>query len=157
MSDPTQPTETTEALVAPHSLRYTYKRSVGPIMGKFFTALREGRLVGVRRSDGSVMCPPKEYDPETAAALSEMVDLGDSGVVTTWAWVKTPRAKQPLDHAFAYALIQLDGADTPLLHAVDAGSESHMSTGMRVKARWKDERVGHITDIACFEPAEEGA
>jgi uncharacterized OB-fold protein len=28
-----------------------------------------------------------------------------------------------------------------------------VSTGMRVRARWADERVGAITDIACFEPA----
>ena len=27
-----------------------------------------------------------------------------------------------------------------------------MSTGMRVRVRWADERVGAITDIACFEP-----
>jgi uncharacterized OB-fold protein len=27
-----------------------------------------------------------------------------------------------------------------------------MSTGMRVKVRWADEREGSINDIACFEP-----
>jgi hypothetical protein len=27
-----------------------------------------------------------------------------------------------------------------------------MRTGMRVAARWRDARVGHITDIACFVP-----
>jgi hypothetical protein len=26
-----------------------------------------------------------------------------------------------------------------------------MSTGMRVRARWRDERKGEIQDIACFE------
>jgi uncharacterized OB-fold protein len=53
---------------------------------------------------------------------------------------------------FAWALIQLDGADTSLVHAVDAGDEAAMSTGMRVKVRWADEREGSINDIACFEP-----
>jgi hypothetical protein len=28
-----------------------------------------------------------------------------------------------------------------------------MSTGMRVKIRWRAEREGHIRDIECFEPA----
>ena len=65
---------------------------------------------------------------------------------------RKPRAKQPLQHPFAYALIQLDGADTPLLHAVDALAESRMRTGMRVRPRWRSETKGEIADIACFEP-----
>jgi uncharacterized OB-fold protein len=68
--------------------------------------------------------------------------------------VKQPREKQPLDRPFAYALIKLDGSDTPLLHAVDAGDEANMQTGMRVRARWADQTAGLITDIACFEPEE---
>ncbi len=142
-----------EALTAPHKLQYTYKRSVGPVMGRFFTALRdEGKILGVRREDGSVMCPPKEYDPDTAAAISEMVEVGPGGEVVSWAWVSEPRAKQPCDRPFAYALIKLDGADTPLLHAIDCGREDAIRTGMRVTAKLADERVGHITDIRCFEP-----
>jgi hypothetical protein len=98
------------------------------------------------------MVPPKEYDPETSEALSELVPVADTGVVTTWAWVQKPRAQQPLGKPFAYALIRLDGADTKLLHVVDAGSESAMKTGMRVRARWADQPVGAITDIQAFVP-----
>ena len=47
---------------------------------------------------------------------------------------------------------ELDGASTPLVHVVDAGSESAMKTGMRVRARWAENRVGAITDIAAFVP-----
>lgn len=140
------------SLVASHSLTYTYKRSLGPVLSRFFTGLRDRRILGIRRSDGSVMVPPKEYDPETAAALSEMVEVKDTGRVVSWAWVSKPRAKQPFSTPFAYALIQLDGADTPLLHTVDAGRESAMETGMRVRARWAAETSGSINDIACFEP-----
>jgi len=144
-----------EALTAPHILEYTYKRSLGDVLGRFFTALRDRRILGIRRSDGSVMCPPKEYDPETGEGLDELVEVGPAGVVRSWAWVATPREKQPLPGPFAYALIQLDGADTAMLHAVDAGEESRMSTGMRVRPRWAQETVGAITDIACFEPVQE--
>jgi hypothetical protein len=146
------PPPTESALTAPHTLQYTYKRSLGSVLGRFFTALRERRILGVRAGDGRVLVPPREYDPESAEALSELVEVGSSGVVTSWAWVTRPREKQPLAHAFAYALIRLDGADTPLLHAVDAGSEAKMRTGMRVRARWAPETVGSITDITCFEP-----
>ena len=66
-----------------------------------------------------------------------------------------PSDKHPLDRPFAWALVQLDGADTAMLHVVDAGEESKMRTGMRVRVRWREETVGEILDIACFEPEEE--
>jgi uncharacterized OB-fold protein len=47
--------------------------------------------------------------------------------------------------------VRLDGADTAMLHAVDAGSIDAMKTGMRVRVRWRAERTGEIGDIACFE------
>ena len=144
--------DVTHSLTAAHQLAYTYKRSLGPVLGRFFTGLRDKQLHGVRRADGKVFVPPREYDPETGDAMEEMVAVADAGVVVSWAWVKEPRPSQPLAKPFAYALIRLDDADTPLLHAVDAGSEAAMSTGMRVKARWIDEPAGAITDIACFEP-----
>jgi len=146
--------ESVPALTAPHKLAYTYKRSLGPVLSRFFTGLRDKQIHGVRRADGSVMVPPKEYDPDTGEALSELVRVADAGVVTSWAWVHRPRAKQPLAKPFAYALIRLDGAATPLLHVVDAGSESAMQTGMRVRARWADAPVGAITDIQAFVPAK---
>jgi uncharacterized OB-fold protein len=142
----------TEVLSAPLVVEYPFTRTVGPIQSAFFTALREKTVLGVQADDGSVVCPPVEYDSVTSASLTEMVEVGSAGVVTTWAWISEPRSDQPLDHAFAWALVQLDGADTAMLHAVDAGDESSMSTGMRVSIRWADERVGSITDIACFEP-----
>ena len=100
-----------------------------------------------------MLVPPQEYDPETGEATSgDFVHVGPGGVVTTWAGSREPRAKQPLDRPFAWALIRLDGADTAMLHAVDAGDIANMKTGMRVAPRWRDERVGHIHDIVCFEP-----
>jgi len=142
-----------ESLSAPHILEYTYRRSLGPVLSKFFTGLRDKKLLGIKRPDGSVLFPPKEYDPETSESLHEMVPVAESGVVKSWAWVPAPRAPQPLDRPFAYALVQLDGADTSLLHVVDAGREAAMRTGMRVKVRWADSTIGSIGDIACFEPA----
>ena len=146
-----------EVLVAPNVLEYPYTRTVGPIIGQFMTGLRDGRIVGIRAADGRVLVPPTEYDPATGEDLDEIVAVGQAGTVTTWAWVGQPRPKHPLDRPFAWALIRLDGADTAMLHVVDAGDESRMRTGMRVVARWRDERVGEIRDIACFVPEEDGA
>ena len=139
-------------LTAPYVLEYTYRRSTGKTMGAFLTALRDGKLVGSRTKAGRVLVPPSEYDPDTGDSIDDQVDVADRGVVTTWAWVTAPRPGQPLERPFAWALVQLDGADTAMLHAVDAGTIDAMKTGMRVKARWNAERTGSIRDLACFEP-----
>jgi uncharacterized protein len=138
------------SLTAPHLLEYPYTRSVGPVLGRFFAGLRDRRIIGIRMADGRVLVPPQEYDPHTSASLDEFVDVSHSGVVTTWAWVSEPRAKHPLQRPFAFALVRLDGADTALLHVIDA-PESSMRTGMRVRARWREETQGDIHDIVCFE------
>jgi uncharacterized OB-fold protein len=144
-----------EVLSAPLMIEYPFSRTVGPVQSAFFTGLREGLVLGVKRRDGSVLVPPTEYDPETSAELTELVEVGQAGVVTTWSWVAEARPKVPVEgRPFAWALIKLDGADTALLHAVDAGDESAMSTGMRVRLQWADDREGAITDIACFVPEE---
>jgi len=145
-----------EILSAPLVLEYPFSRTVGPVQSAFLTGLREGLVLGVRAGDGRVLCPPVEYDPVTSAELTELVELGETGAVTAWSWEPAPRPQQPLDRPFAWALVRIDGADTALLHAVDAGSPESMATGMQVRIRWAGERVGSITDIACFEPAGAG-
>ncbi len=143
-------------LSAPLKLSFDYTRSVGPILGQFFTALRERRIVGNRGSDGRVHVPPAEYDPVTYEQLTEMVPVASVGTVLSWTWQPSPLEGQPLDRPFAWALIKLDGADTPLLHAVDAGAAgpSAISSGARVHVHWAEEPVGAITDIAYFELGE---
>jgi uncharacterized OB-fold protein len=142
-------------LTATHVVAYPYRRSVGPVMGAFFEAIQDGKLLGARTAEGRVLCPPAEYDPETGEATGEMVEVGPGGTVTSWTWVAAPQERHALDRPFAFALIRLDGADTELLHMVDAGSEDAMSTGMRVVPRFRAEQEGGIRDIECF--AREGA
>ena len=139
-----------DQLVASFVLEYTYKRSLGPVLSRFMTSLRDGRIEGVRTPSGRVLVPPSEYDPQTGEDVGEFVQVGPAGTIRSWCWVSEPRADHPLPHPFAWALIVLDGADTALVHAVD-GTETEMRTGMRVQPRWREERQGHITDIACFE------
>jgi uncharacterized protein len=147
-----------EALHASHVLEYPYSRSVGPVIGGFLTGLRDGKLYGVEGAGGSVIVPPTEYDPTTGDDTGELVEVGPGGVVTTWAWVSHPLPKHPLSTPFAWALIKLDGADTALLHVVDAGSPDNLATGDRVTVRFRPaaDRVGAMADIEAFVP-EDGA
>ncbi|MFI7245676.1 Zn-ribbon domain-containing OB-fold protein [Streptomyces qinglanensis] len=145
-------------LSAPLVVEFPFTRSLGPVQSAFLTGLRERTVLGVRTADGRTLVPPAEYDPDTAAELRDLVEVGRTGTVTTWAWNSAPRRGQPLRHPFAWALVRLDGADTALLHALDVpGGPAQVRTGMRVRIRWAEERSGAITDIACFEPAADAA
>jgi uncharacterized protein len=141
-----------EVLSAPHVMEFGYTRSTGPVVGAFLTGLRDRKVLGAKDSQGRVVVPPPEYDAHDASAITadQLVEVGQEGTVTTWSWNPVPREGNPFDRPFAWALVQLDGADTAMLHALDAPREA-ISTGMRVRVRWADETVGYITDIACFE------
>lgn len=143
-------------LSAPLEISFDYTRSLGPVLSQFMTGLAERTILGSRGGDGRVYVPPAEYDPVTFAPPADLVPVGPAGTVLTWSWQPEPREGQPLRHPFAWALIRLDGADTAMLHAVDAGCAARMSTGMRVRPRWAAERRGHICDIECFEPEADG-
>jgi uncharacterized OB-fold protein len=144
-------------LSAPLETSFDYTRSLGPVLSEFMTGLAGRRILGSRSADGRVHVPPAEYDPVTFAPPAELVPVGPAGTVLTWSWQPEPIDGQPLDRPFAWALIRLDGADTGLLHAVDAGSADAMHSGMRVRPRWAAERAGHIRDIECFDPVPAGA
>jgi hypothetical protein len=144
-------------LRAPLEIEFDYTRSLGPVLSQFMTGLRDRRILGARGADGRVHAPPFEYDPVSAEPPGELTEVGPEGTVASWSWMPEPLEGQPLAGPFAWALIRLDGADTAMLHAVDAGSAAVMRTGLRVRARWAASRVGSIRDITCFEPCDSSA
>lgn len=154
-SSPAQMAGHEPPLSAPLKLSFDYTRSVGPVLESVLH--RAARTTHRRhpRVDGRVHVPPAEYDPVTYEALTEVVPVSSVGTVVSWTWQPEPLEGQPLQKPFAWALIKLDGADTPLLHAVDA-PEGSLKAGDRVRAHWVDEPVGAITDIAYFVPGEDG-
>ena len=135
-------------------LEFPYSRTLGPVVGAFLAGLREGRVLGIKGKDGRVLVPPVAYDPETGEHLgTDLVEVGPQATVKAWTWVDDPTSKHPLDRPFAFALVQPDGADTTMVHAVDAGSRDKMSTGMKVTPRFRKEPHGLITDLEAWEPA----
>jgi uncharacterized OB-fold protein len=143
----------TQPLRAPLEIGFDYTRSLGPTLSRFMAALADRRILGSRSADGRVYAPPFEFDPVTFDPPDDLVPVGPEGTVTTWSWAPQPLEGQPLAQPFGWALIRLDGADTTMLHAVDAGSAAAMRTGMRVRPRWAEQRAGDIRDIVCFEPS----
>jgi uncharacterized OB-fold protein len=146
------PPSTEASLSAPYTVEFPFDRTVGPTVGTFLAGLRDGRLLGIRGSGGRVLCPAVEFDPATAEETGDLVELGEEGTVVSWTWVPA-RTGDPLPHDFAWALVAIDGTDGSFFHAVDVGGDpGRMETGMRVRVRWREDRVGEIGDIVCFEP-----
>ena len=140
-----------EVLSQAFELGFTYTRSTGPVVGRFLTELRNRKIFGIKASDGRVIVPPMEFDPDTAEQLSEFVEVGQEGEIVSWAWVATPRESHPVDRPFAWAMIKLDVADIAMIHCLSAAAASEIHTAARVRAVWADETVGYITDIRHFE------
>ena len=152
-----------EPLVEAHVLEYPggYTRSVGPVIGRFLTGLRDGRIEAVKLADGRVLVPPTEYDPTTSAPVeaegSHWIEVGPRGTVQTFTWVANPRpGKHALTKPFAFALIRPDGADTAILHMVDVSGPDALRIGLRVAPRWRADRTGHVTDIEAWVPLGDG-
>jgi uncharacterized protein len=142
------------SFTAPLTLAYPYARTVGPTYGRFLRSLAEGRVEGTVATDGRVFVPPAEFDHQTGDALTAWQEVGVEGVVESWTWEPSPTEGQPLDRPFAWVLVRLNGADTAILHACDAGQPSTMSVGMQVRARFAEDAEPGIAALACFEPTE---
>jgi hypothetical protein len=141
-----------EPLRAEHVVRFAYQRTVGGATGRFLAGLARCELWGSRTADGRVVVPPADYDPVSGEPARAFVRVGERGTVRSWTWVAAPAPGHPLPRPFAFALIRLDGADTELLHVVDAGTEDAMTAGLRVRAVWREHRSGSIGDIEAFRP-----
>lgn len=137
-----------ETLSAPYQLSYSYKRSLGPVLGRFMAELQEGRLIGSRCADGRVLVPPSEFDPQDGSPSLGLVSVASHGQLENWTWLPT--------EGFAYGLIRLKGANSALLHRISADSESQLSHAMDLIAVFAEDPQGSIHDILHFRPLQEG-
>ena len=139
-----------DLLRAPFELAYTYKRSNGPVMSKFFDGLGEQKILGTKSSTGKVFAPAAEFDPDTHESLSDMIEVGPGGTIESFSWIESPQHHHLIKKPFAFALIKLDGADTSMLHMVTNCNEFDLSIGSRVTASWSKTQKKRITDIQFF-------
>ena len=106
-----------DMLRAPFKLEYDYERSTGPIIGKFFEGLSNQQILGTKNGD-NVYVPAAEFDPITYEHLSEFVELPETGTVKSFTWIDQPRKHHLINKPFAFALIQIDGATSSILHMI---------------------------------------
>ena len=138
-------------------IEFPYSSATGPAVSKVLTAFRDDEQIwGLKCPKcNRVVAPAQDYCEICAEDMSEWIEVGPEGKIVTWTVVRRDHVLYPHKAPFAYALIQLDGADTALLHTVLAQDYSTLSEGARVKAVWKEERTGNIRDLDYFALVEE--
>lgn len=143
-----------------------YEHAMGDITQEFFRRVQEeGQLYGRHCPECErVLIPPREFCEqcfEETDSWEPIEDEGEIHSITIQQYSYEGLPESPL----AMVRVDLDGADTGLLHWADGDdidltdpdvAKNELAVGTRVQANWKDEdeRTGDITDIEFFEPVE---
>jgi hypothetical protein len=141
-----------EPLTLKGQIAVPYTWWVGETGSRFLVSLRDDqKILGVKCSKcGTVYVPPRKNCGRCFVDINEWVNVADEGVITAYTIVHYTNPVQPVKTPFAYALIKLDGADVGFLHLIKDHLDK-LKNGLRVKAKFKAERSGHILDIDSFE------
>jgi uncharacterized OB-fold protein len=143
-------------VVTPVSLDYEYAAS--PEESAIYLGLLEGKIIGQRCPKcRKVYVPPRSACPVDGLAPDELVELPDTGTLTTFCIVNVPFLGQKITPPYVSAYVLLDGADIAFLHLILDIPAEEVRMGMRVKAVWKprEEWGTTIENIDHFSPTGE--
>jgi len=143
------------AFVVEGRMALPYQYFAGATGSRFIVALRdEQKILGVRcEACDRTFIPPRQTCERCFADLTEnWVELEPTGEVTGFTVVRYAEPYQPKEPPYVIALIQLDGADTPLAHILECGDVADAEVGMRVRAFFTEEHTDNILEISHFEP-----
>jgi uncharacterized OB-fold protein len=119
----------------------------------FFEALRDrGVLLGSRcTACGVTYLPARIFCERCFAELSADTECGSGGTLESFTTGYVGIDGEPLKEPTSIGLVQLDGADTVLMHRLLG--DGPWQIGMRVEADVKPQREGSILDIEGFRSA----
>ncbi len=134
----------------------TYTWSAGPGSAAYLRGLTEGKLIAGRcPTCNQVYFPPRNgICPRDGVLLTDDVEIGQAGTITTFCIVNVPFLGQSIEIPYVAASILLDGADLAVQHLIQGCPVDEVHIGMRVHAVWKPESEWQATlaSIAHFEP-----
>ena len=128
--------------------------SAGAVGSRFLIGLRDKkRILGTRcPACNRVYVPARSMCKDCFGQLEEWVEVSDKGTLLTYTVCHEANPVQPMETPVIYGIVQLDGADTGLVHMLGEVEPEQLRTGMRVKAVFKDRREASILDIRYFKP-----
>jgi len=132
----------------------TYRYSYGGQSRFFREILFNKRLYGTRCPEcGRVYCPPRVHCPHCYEETS-WVPISGEGVVESYTTVYFGTSAAVRKFPFICAYIKLDGTDTVICANIEMDDVTKAHVGMRVRAEFKEDRDGMITDF-YFKPLVE--
>lgn len=143
-------------VITPISLRYEHTASPGE--ATFLRGLADGLLLGQRCPVcAKVYIPTRGTCPTDGVPMDEVVELPETGTVTTFCVVNVPYPGQRVTPPYVAAAVLLDGADIAFQHLILGCDASEVRMGMRVRAVWKprDQWTTHAGNIDHFAPTGE--
>ena len=144
-----------EPMVYQSRINVPYSWWAGDTASRFFKSLRDEKKIIAKKCHrcNRVYVPPRKVCPLCFTENPEWVEVSDEGVLQSYTISRRQLASLPRKAPVIFGLIKLDGADTALLHYLGEVDQAQIRIGMRVKARFADERAGGIRDIVHFRPA----
>jgi hypothetical protein len=138
--------------------RLDYVFTAGVAQSKNLHGLEQGKFIGQR-------CPKckKVYTlsrgscPVDGLATDEIVELPNTGTVTTFCVVNVPFAGQSIEIPYICAQILLDGSNLSLMGLIQEIPTDEIRMGLRVEAVWVDpsEYGPTMASVKYFRPTGE--
>ncbi len=135
--------------------RLEYAYTPGRAASRFLNQVTNKRLVGQRCPVcEKVYVPPRGSCPTDGVPTEDEVELGQSGTIVSFCVVNVPFMANLMEIPYVGALIQLDGADIPIMHLIQEVPYDQVHMGMRVEAVWlPDDEIGPtLESIVHFRP-----
>ncbi len=136
-----------------------FEYSVGMIGSKFFEALKNRKILGIKCPEcKKVYIPPRKVCGPCFKEMDEFVEVGPGGVIGTFTILRyafiDPETGVQKPVPYGYGFIKLDGADTLFQHYIDITDEASLKVGARVEAVFADQLKGSIRDIEYFKTVD---
>lgn len=154
-------TDTQAPLIHNVNWNIDYRVKLGRAWTRFLRGLENKQLLASKCDECErVFVPAQDYCEHCYAKIEEWQEVEPIGTLDTATIVYQGFEGGP-EAPYAVGAIAIDGTDTLLMHFIGGvdlenmdEARARVKKGLRVRAVWKDERSGEITDILHFEPIE---
>jgi uncharacterized OB-fold protein len=120
-------------------IKLPYTLTPGRAAGIFLVEIANGRIVGSRFKDGTVIAPAQDFSPHDGEEPEALVQAPDTGELTAFTRVD----------GVVIGLVRLDGCANAFAHRI-LGDMGALKVGQRVRAEWDSEAGQSILAIKGF-------
>jgi uncharacterized OB-fold protein len=138
--------------------RLDYVFTAGVAQSKNLLGLQEGKFIGQRCPKcKKVYMPSRGSCPTDGVPTDEIVELPNTGTVTTYCIVNVPFAGQSIEIPYICGQILLDGANLSFIGLLQEIPVDEVRMGLRVEAVWvPPEELGPtMASVKYFRPTGE--